>query len=71
MFVSSSTKLMLGTLVRVFVAAVLAQFIAGGADVFALDGDAVRTIVSAGVSAAALVGFNWANPKDDRYGVGS
>ena len=68
---NSETKAVLGTIVRVFVAAVLAQFIAGGADVFAVDGDGLRTIVSAGVAAAALAAFNWANPKDQRYGVKS
>ena len=57
-----------GTLVRVFVAAVLAQFISGGADVFAVDGDGLRTIVSSGVSAAAVVAFNWLNSNDKRYG---
>jgi hypothetical protein len=57
-----------GTLARVFVAAVLAQFIAAGGDVFALDGNGVQTIVSSGIAAAAIAAFNWLNPKDDRYG---
>lgn len=57
-----------GTLVRVFVASVLAQFIAGGADVFAIDGDGLRTIISSGISAAAVTAFNWLNGSDDRYG---
>lgn len=60
-----------GTFVRVFLAAVLAQFIAFGGDVFALDGDAVKTILSAGVAAVAIAAFNALNPKDNRYGIGS
>jgi hypothetical protein len=65
----TETKAVLGTVVRVFLAAVLAQFIAGGADVFAVDGDGLRTIVSAGVAAVALAAANWLNPSDHRYGV--
>lgn len=58
-----------GTLIRVFAAAVLAQFIAAGGDVFAIDGNGLRTIVSAGVAAAAVAAFNWLNPSDQRYGL--
>jgi type IV secretory pathway TrbL component len=58
-----------GTLIRVFVAATLAQFLAGGGDVFAVSADAAKTIVASGVAAAALVVFNYLNPRDDRYGV--
>lgn len=57
-----------GTIARVFAAAVLAQFISQGGDVFSLDGEGVRTIVSSGIAAAAIAAFNWLNPKDDRYG---
>lgn len=58
-----------GTIARVFLAAVLAQFIAQGGDVFAIDGDGLRTIISAGVAAAAVAAFNWFNPSDQRYGL--
>ena len=67
---SQETKAIAGTLVRVFLAAVLAQFIAGGSDVFAVDGDGLRSIVSAGVAAVAVAAFNFVNPKDTRYGIG-
>ena len=65
---SQDVKSMLGTVARVFVAASLAQFIAGGSDAFALSGDALRAIVSSGVAAAATAAFNWLNPTDGRYG---
>lgn len=58
-----------GTIARVFLAAVLAQFIAQGGDVFTIDGDGLRTIISAGVAAAAVAAFNWLNPGDHRYGL--
>jgi hypothetical protein len=60
---------MLGTIVRVFVGATLAQFIAAGGDVFGLSGDAVKTIVGSGVAAVAVTVYNWANPNDHRYGL--
>lgn len=62
-------KQIAGTVVRVFVAATLAQFLAGGADVFAVSADAAKTIVASGVAAAALAVFNYVNPRDDRYGA--
>jgi hypothetical protein len=58
-----------GTIARVFLAAVLAQFIAQGGDVFAIDGDGLRAIISAGAAAAAVAAFNWLNPSDHRYGL--
>lgn len=60
-----------GTLLRVFCAAVLAQFLASGADVFAVDGDGLRTILSSGISAVAVTVYNWLNPSDSRYGRGA
>lgn len=60
-----------GTLARVFFAAVLAQFIATGGDALSPSGDVVKTALSAGVSAVALAVFNFLNPRDSRYGIGS
>lgn len=68
---NNELKTLAGTLLRVFCAAVLAQFLAGGADVFAVDGDGLRTIISSGVSAVAVAAYNWLNPSDARYGRGS
>lgn len=58
-----------GTLIRVFLAATLAQYLAMGGDVFAIDGDGLRTIVSAGIAAVVTAAANWLNPRDHRYGL--
>lgn len=65
---SEQIKSAVGTVVRVFFAAVLAQTVAVGGD---LSGESLRTVVAAGVAAAATVVFNWLNPSDSRYGIGS
>lgn len=56
---------------RVFLAAAGAAWIATGADVFALDAETARVVVSAGVSALVLTGVNWLRPGDPRFGAGS
>ncbi len=66
---TQETRALAGTLARVFVAAILAQFIANGADVFAIDGDGARTLLSSGIAAAAIALYNALNPNDHRYGV--
>lgn len=59
---------MIGSLFRVFLSAVLAQYIASGASIFDVSGDMWKTFVGAGVSSVVLVGYNYLNPKDPRYG---
>jgi len=54
---------------RSFLAACLAQFIALGGSVFDLNGDAGKTIVSAGVAAVLPVVLRWLNPNDASFGV--
>ena len=66
---SKDIKPMTGTLIRVFIAAMLASFIQGGSDVFTLTAGSVRAIVSSGIAAAVVVAFNYLNPKDERYGL--
>ena len=53
---------------RVFLAATLAQFISMGGDVFALDIEGLKVILSSGVSATVLVVYKYLNPNDDSYG---
>jgi hypothetical protein len=63
-------KKILQSALNALVIALLTQFVALGADVFALDSDSVKTLVNAGVSAAVWVVFRFLNPKDAAYGVG-
>ena len=60
-----------GTFVTVFIVAALSQFIALGGDIFALNGDGLKALVSAGVLAVAAAVVAALNPKDTRYGIGS
>lgn len=53
---------------RVFLAATLAQFISMGGDVFALDLESLKVILSSGISATVLVAYKYLNPNDDSYG---
>lgn len=64
-------RAILGTLVRVFVGACIAAFASGGVDVFAFNEAGLKTVLSAGIGATALAVFNYVNPHDSRYGVGS
>lgn len=64
-------KAFLGTIVRVFVGACVAAFASGGVDVFAFNEAGLKTVLSAGIGATALAVFNYVNPNDTRYGVGS
>lgn len=59
------------TLLKVFIAACLGQFIVMGSSIFDVSTDGWKSIVSAGVAAAVLTGYNWLNPNDPRYGRGS
>lgn len=53
---------------RSFLAACLAQFIALGGAAFDLNGDAVKSILAAGLAAVAPVVIRWLNPKDKAFG---
>lgn len=64
-------KGIVGTLVTVFVVAVLSQFIALGGDVFAVDKTGLKALVSAGALAVAAALVAYFNPADARYGIGS
>ena len=56
---------------RAFAIAALAVFLDNGADVFAIDAEGLKAIVTAGVAAVAWTVFAWLNPRDKRIGVGS
>ena len=56
---------------RVFAAAVLALFLADGADLFAVGLGDLRTWLAAGVAAVLPVAIRALNPADPAYGRGS
>ncbi len=68
---SPQTKETLLILVRAFAIAALAVFLDNGADIFALDVDGAKAILTAGVAAVAWTVFAWLNPRDKRIGIGS
>lgn len=57
-----------GSLIKVFLSGMLAQYIAMGKGVFDITADGWKSIVGAGIAAAVLVGYNALNPTDPRYG---
>jgi hypothetical protein len=64
-------KKVLQSALNAFIIAIFTQFVANGADVFALDGDTAKTILNAGISSAVWVIFRYINPKDSAFGLGS
>lgn len=67
---SDSTKAVLATFVKTFIVAVLAQFIAMGSDIFAVDGTGLKTIISAGVAAVVMFAYNFFSSSFPLYGNG-
>ena len=68
---SSKTKKTLASYGRSFVGAALATFLATGGDIFSLNGDGLKAIVSAGIAALLPVALRWANPNDEAFGRGA
>ena len=64
-------KKVLESAINAFVIALVTQFTASGADITALTGDALGTILNSAVSAAAWVVIRAINPKDTKFGVGA
>ncbi len=64
----SKIKAMLASYGRSFLAAVTTAFMITGGDILALDGDALKAILAAGVSAVLPVAIRAANPKDAAFG---
>lgn len=64
-------KKVLSSYVRVFLTGILTLWINNKMDIFSINMDMAKSLVSAGVSALVLVIFNSLNPKYDRYGIGA
>ena len=64
----SKIKAMLASYGRSFLAAITTAFMITGGDILALDGDALKAILAAGVSAVLPVAIRAANPKDPAFG---
>lgn len=65
---NSKTQAMLASYGRSFLAAVTTAFMITGGDILALDGDSLKAILAAGVSAVLPVAIRAANPKDPAFG---
>lgn len=61
-------KALLASWGRSFAAACLAQFIALGGSAFDLNGDALKSVLSAGLAAILPVVIRWLNPNDKAFG---
>ena len=61
-------KAMLASYGRSFLAAVTTAFMITGGDILALDGDSLKAILAAGISAVLPVAIRAANPKDPAFG---
>jgi len=55
---------------RIAIAAMIAQFIMLGSDIWTISGEGWKSIVAAGIGALAVTVYNWLNPNDDRFGWG-
>lgn len=60
----------LGSFLKVFVIAVLVQFMNEGSDIFSLDKASIQGLINAGIVAVIPVIINALNPTDTRYGRG-
>jgi hypothetical protein len=64
-------KAMLASWSRSFLAAALSAFVATGGDVFSLDLEGVKAILTAGVVAILPVLLRYLNPSDTAFGTGA
>lgn len=55
---------------RIAIAAMIAQFIMLGSDIWTISGEGWKSVVAAGVGALAVTVYNWLNPNDNRFGAG-
>lgn len=70
-FMSEKAKALTGSWIRVFVAALIAAVLGSGQAPWTWDTTEAMNFVWSAVSATLLVIYNYLNPKDPRYGVGS
>jgi len=61
-------KNMLKSWAKVFAAAVLALFLADGADVAGVEWSDLRGYIAAGVASALPLVITWLDPRDSRFG---
>ncbi len=64
-------KAMLASWARSFMAAAVSAFVATGGDVFSLDLEGVKAILTAGVVAILPVLLRYLNPSDTAFGTGA
>lgn len=62
---------MIASWLRVFVAVIVAMFIADGADIFAVDTNDLRAWLAAGFAAVLPLVVRYLNPSDAQFGYGS
>lgn len=64
-------KKVLESAFNAFVIALVTQFVDSGADLTALTGDSIGTILNSALAAAAWVVIRAVNPKDKKFGIGA
>jgi hypothetical protein len=64
-------KKVLSSALNAFIIALVTQFVATGADLTSLSGDALGTVLNSAVSAAVWVVIRAVNPKDTKFGFGA
>lgn len=57
-----------GSYLKVFVTVILTTYLAMGKDIFDLDADSIKMLISAGFTSGLPVLINALNPNDPRYG---
>ncbi len=62
---------MVASWLRVFVAVIIAMFIADGADIFAVDVNDLRAWLAAAFASALPLVLRFVNPDDTQFGYGS
>jgi hypothetical protein len=65
---TKENKALLASWGRSFVAACLAQFLALGGSAFDINGDALKSVIAAGLAAVLPVVLRWLNPNDKAFG---
>jgi hypothetical protein len=59
------------TLLTIFISSALAAFIGLGVNIFDITIEGWKGIAGAAIAAVVVAAFNYLNPKDPRYGIGS
>lgn len=59
------------TLLTIFISSALAAFIGLGVNIFDVSLEGWKGIAGAAIASVAVAAFNYLNPKDIRYGIGS